>query len=371
MYDAAASGTVPRGSHDPEGRETAGGMPEKAVTEPQGSAGGPLTVLAAGAAAVARSADLDHALAVLLEAASAALAAPVAVVFGQDPDRGAPELLAARGLAPAELDALAGQVVADPAHPIRTTCEERQGAFGRAVTWPGGATMVAADLALVVSRDGIEHGVGALTVAWPADHEIGPAEVELLLALADLAATAVDRYRAAALAAERADWLERMAHTDPLTGLSNGRTLGRVLLLELERARRQGSPVTVVVFDIDGMGALNADAGTPAGDQALREVAAALATTVRLVDTIARTGGDEFTLLAPGASGTPVAQRVLDAVATLPEIAGRRVTVSAGVAVFPADGTDADGLLAAARDALAQARAAGAPVAQALPAPTE
>src|SRR4030066_296088 len=67
-------------------------------------------------------------------------------------------------------------------------------------------------------------------------------------------------------------------------------------------------------FDGDAPAAANEAAGPAAGDDILREVAAVLAEAVRLVDTVARWGGDEFLLVAPGAAGLIVAQRVLDAV---------------------------------------------------------
>ena len=120
----------------------------------------------------------------------------------------------------------------------------------------------------------------------------------------------------------------------------------------MARAQRQGSEVSVAVFDIDAFTALNDAAGARAGDTALRQVAAILAESVRLVDTIARTGADEFVLVAPGSAGVTVARRVLDGIARLEAIGGQTVTISAGVARFPQDGDDADALLAAARAAL-------------------
>jgi diguanylate cyclase (GGDEF)-like protein len=78
---------------------------------------------------------------------------------------------------------------------------------------------------------------------------------------------------------------------------------------------------------------------------------------VRLVDTVARVGGDEFLLVAPGSAGATVAQRVLDGVAELPATDGQTISVTAGVARFPTDGTDAESVIAAARGALDRARA--------------
>ena len=175
--------------------------------------------------------------------------------------------------------------------------------------------MTFADLPLVVAGGGVEACVGVLSYGWEGDHEVDAAEEVLLVAIADLAAAAIASFRTSSMATERAEWFERVAHTDPLTGLSNARTLGRVLELEVARAQRQGSEVSVALFDVDGFSTLNEKPGSRAGDQVLRQVAAVLADTVRLVDTVARTGGDEFVVVAPGSAGVTVARRVLDGIA--------------------------------------------------------
>ena len=114
------------------------------------------------------------------------------------------------------------------------------------------------------------------------------------------------------------------------------------------------------MFDVDHFRATNEQGGHVAGDEVLRQVAAVLAESVRLVDTVGRIGGDEFVLVAPGAAGGMVARRILDGIAALPAVAGRNVSVSAGVARFPADGTDSGSLIAAATEALARAKGEGA-----------
>lgn len=341
------------------------------MSDSTGAGGGALSVLAAGAAALARSADLDAALAALVEAGCAATGADVAVVFAQDPDRAGLSMLAARGLPDEAIEAFDAEVQADEAHPIRRAAAERSDTVGRRGAGPGGTAMTAADLALVVARGGIEEPVGVLSLGWHGEREITGDEAVLLRGLADLVAVAVDGARTAAAAAERAEWFERLAHTDPLTGLANARTLARVLELEVARAGRQGSEVSVAVFDVDGFAAANAAAGTRAGDRMLREVAAVLAESVRLVDTIARTSGDEFVLVAPGSAGMTVARRVIDGIARLEAVEGQRISVSAGVARFPADGTDTETLLDAARGALDAARTARTPIGEAAGASTE
>ena len=315
---------------------------------------GPLSVLSAGAAALARADDLDTALAVIVDAGAAATGAAMAAVFAQDPDRNALELLLTLGIAEDAVEAFEAEVVANPEHPIHHAALDRTGSLGRAGQTSDGSAMTGADLPLVVASSGnVEVCVGVLTFGWGGEHTVDPEEETLLVAIADLAAAAIATFRTSSMATERAEWLERVALTDPLTGLANARTVSRVLDLEVARAQRQGTEVSVALFDVDAFRELNAGAGARAGDHVLRQVASVLAESVRLVDTIARTGGDEFVLVAPGSAGVTVARRVMDGIAKLDAVGDHVITVSAAVARFPQDGTDAEALLDAARAALA------------------
>ena len=295
------------------------------VTEPVRD---PQSILVEAAATVARSSDLDTTLNALLQLVVQASDATDGAVYLQDPDRPGLHFAGAVGITE-EAAAIA----------------------------PEGVEAGPGSLPLVVTLDYNDVVLGVLSVG----REGSPADVDspVLRGLADLLAIAIDRARLAATASERSDWFERMAHTDPLTGLANERTVGRILELELARAGRQESEVSIVLFDIDDFQATNREAGQHAGDDVLRRVAAVLAESVRLVDTVGRIGGDEFVLIAPGSAGLTVARRVIEVIVSLPAVAGRPVTVSAGVARFPADGTDAETLLEAAATALGQARADG------------
>ncbi len=317
---------------------------------------GSLAILSAGAAALARAADLDTALAVVVEASASAVGASVAAVFAQDPERGENELLMTLGMADDRVAALAAEVAGNPEHPLNVAALDRSGTLGRAVAGPDGAVWTSVDLPLVVAAGaGVEDCVGVLTFGWPGDHEVDTAEETLLVGTADLAAAAITLFRLSSLVTERSEWYERVSHTDALTGLANARTVRRVLELEVARAQRQGSEISVAVFDVDDFKRLNADAGSRAGDLVLRQVATILAETVRLVDTIGRVGADEFVLVAPGSAGVTVAKRIMDRIARLDPVEGHPVSVSAGVARFPQDGTDPETLLAATRTALASA----------------
>src|SRR6478672_10950715 len=209
-----------------------------------------LDTLADGVSAAVRGVDLDEGLGSLLAAAVAALGAQSAMVSLQDPDRPDPELTLTIGFDEAAQGA-AVAAVTDPDHPLTTAGRDRAEARS-------GATIA---LPLIVTRAGVEEALGALAVTFANEAAADAADPVDLRLVADLAALAVDRAGLASTVAERSEWFERLAHTDPLTGLANLRTVSRVLELELARAGRQGNEVSVAVFDVDGFGAVNAASG--------------------------------------------------------------------------------------------------------------
>ena len=321
------------------------------------SASDPLASLIEAIDVVAAADTIEAALDGVL-AAAATLHPAMAAVLVQDPDRPGLQVVASWGFD----DAAKAQLVldtADPADPFVEAAAGRTVTFDREAAMADGSVFVGAYLPLLVGSGGVETALGSIGLGWPAPHTIDEPERRLLQALASLAAVAVDRARLSSTASERSDWFERMAHTDPLTGLANERTVARILELELARAGRQGSEVSLAMFDVDDFQATNLTGGHEAGDDVLRRVAAVLAESVRLVDTVGRIGGDEFVLVAPGSAGMTVAHRVLEGITALPAIAGRPITVSAGVVRFPVDGTDAQSLIGAAKDALGRARETG------------
>ncbi len=318
-----------------------------------------LSGLRAAIAATAGNDGLDAALAGVLAAGADVLQPTMAAVFLSDPDRTDLVLAAAHGMSEANAAGLA-TAVQDPVHPFRLAATNRAADLEREGTMADGSAFIGAYLPLVVTSGGVDVTLGSIGMGWSAPHSLSASDQAFIAALADVAALAVDRARLSSTAAERSEWFERMAHTDALTGLANERTVARILELELARAARQGTEVSLALFDVDDFRATNASEGADVGDDVLRRVAAVLAESVRLVDTVGRIGGDEFVVVAPGAAGAVVAQRVLDAAAAMPATAGRLVTVSAGVARFPVDGADSESLIAAAKAALERARSAGA-----------
>jgi diguanylate cyclase (GGDEF)-like protein len=152
------------------------------------------------------------------------------------------------------------------------------------------------------------------------------------------------------------------ARTDTLTGLRNRRAFDELFDVELERAARSDQPLALVIGDIDYFKLVNDRYGHPAGDDVLRRVAAALGASVRAMDTVARIGGEEFAVLLPGgtaANGHLLAERIRRIVRDTAGPATTTMTMSFGVASYPADGPDARSLIAAADAALYAAKSAG------------
>jgi len=156
---------------------------------------------------------------------------------------------------------------------------------------------------------------------------------------------------------------EESAYKDELTGLFNRRSFNQEIPREMERFRRFGQPFTLLMLDLDHFKDFNDAYGHSAGDQALRDIAQILGETARLYDRAVRYGGEEFAVILPQASreeATRVAERIRQTMEQhtiaydgqdLPPI-----TVSIGLACFPADALDMATLVQRADQALYQAK---------------
>src|SRR3954451_2999823 len=156
--------------------------------------------------------------------------------------------------------------------------------------------------------------------------------------------------------------MAEMARTDALTGLLNRRGFGEAIDLELERARRGGHGVSVVVGDLDHFKAVNDRYGHRAGDIALEAFGRLLAAHGRRIDTSARIGGEEFALILPHTDehgAFLVAERLRRSLRDDPRRPRTPLSASFGVATFPRHGADGDGLLHAADQALYAAKELG------------
>ncbi len=197
--------------------------------------------------------------------------------------------------------------------------------------------------ALAVPLQGVGGVIGVLAVyraerdAFTSDH------LRILLAVSGKMALAIEN----ALKYQQA---EDSATTDYLTGLPNARSLFLQLDRELARCKRDNVPLTLMVCDMNGFKKINDRFGHLEGNRVLRLFAQALKDCCREYDYVARMGGDEFVVIAPGLSSDAAAKKV-EQIRPLARQAGFDVchedmlSLSVGMAVSPQDGNDAEQLL--------------------------
>lgn len=152
---------------------------------------------------------------------------------------------------------------------------------------------------------------------------------------------------------------------DPLTNLYNRRYLEDSLQREFAHAARDHYPVSIIMADIDHFKRVNDTYGHTVGDVVLQKLSGLLINSFRMEDIVCRYGGEEFIVVMPGTTAETAflrtenfRQSVED---NLMEIGDKsvRITISAGVAVFPEDGDNVDGVIKKADLALYQAKSAG------------
>jgi diguanylate cyclase (GGDEF)-like protein/putative nucleotidyltransferase with HDIG domain len=198
--------------------------------------------------------------------------------------------------------------------------------------------------ALAVPLEGVGGVIGVIALyradrdAFTSDH------LRILLAVSSKMALSIEN----ALKYQQA---ENSAITDYLTGLPNARSLFLQLERELARCKRDNSSLTVMVSDMDGFKQINDRFGHLEGNRVLRLFAQALKDSCREYDYIARMGGDEFVVIAPGltaeAAGKKAEQLRALAKHAGAEVCGEEIlSLSVGRAVYPTDGKDAEQLLA-------------------------
>ncbi len=197
--------------------------------------------------------------------------------------------------------------------------------------------------ALVVPLEGLNGVVGVLAMYQSSRDAFTPDHLRILLAVASKVALSVEN----ALKYQQA---ESSATTDYLTGLPNARSLFMHLAQEVARCRRMQTSLAVLVCDIDGFKQINDSFGHLEGDKLLRDFTGKLKDVCRGYDYVARMGGDEFVITAPGLTveaATEKAERLNQAaLESGRHVCGRDViTLSVGVAFCPEDGFDVERLL--------------------------
>ncbi|HEX4781418.1 MAG TPA: EAL domain-containing protein [Usitatibacter sp.] len=165
--------------------------------------------------------------------------------------------------------------------------------------------------------------------------------------------------------AEALGTIQKMATHDTLTALPNRALFNETLLHSIARAARQDGTLALFFLDLDRFKYVNDTLGHAVGDRVLQEAARRLAAAVRSSDLVARLGGDEFVLLVEdyrqGSDLSELAAKVLAAFSSSMLVDGQELGVSAsvGICTYPADGTDAQTLLANADIAMYRAKDQG------------
>jgi len=198
--------------------------------------------------------------------------------------------------------------------------------------------------AVAVPLAGVNGTLGVMTLYQTDKDAFSSEHVRLLQAVSSKVSLAMDnamKYRLA----------ETSATTDFVTDLPNARSLFLRLDSELARCKRTHEPLTILVCDLDGFKQVNDCHGHLVGNKVLRAVGGALRESCREYDYVARMGGDEFVLVLPASDSENMQRRIVE----LREIGARAgseiagldtMTMSIGEAFFPADGADAEQLLA-------------------------
>jgi len=198
--------------------------------------------------------------------------------------------------------------------------------------------------ALALPLEGLQGVVGVIALYHAESDAFTSDHIRILQAVASKMALAVEN----ALKYQQA---ESSATTDYLTGLPNARSLFLQLENELSRCKRENSTLTVMVCDMDGFKQINDRFGHLEGNRVLRMFAQALRSTCREYDVVARMGGDEFVMIAAGLS-SEIAHKKAEQLRELARQVGHEVcqedilSLSVGRAAYPADGRDAEQLLA-------------------------
>jgi diguanylate cyclase (GGDEF)-like protein len=202
--------------------------------------------------------------------------------------------------------------------------------------------------------------VGLVTVARR-DRAFSIAERDLFSYLASQASVSIENV-------DLHETVQRQAVTDELTGLFNHRRFQEVMTREVERARRFGHSLGLILLDLDDFKRINDQHGHLQGDRVLREVARVLLESCREIDEPARYGGEELAIALPqtdlaGAAEFGERLRLRIEALEIPVLGGNgsvRITASVGAAALPQSaGTDKDALVAAADSALYRAKRLG------------
>jgi len=219
---------------------------------------------------------------------------------------------------------------------------------------------------VLTSRDGKEHKLEGLQ-SGADDYLIKPPDQDELIARLAIGERILNLESRLNASLAR---LELLASLDSLTGLYNRRAFYESAQAELSRASRDGTPVSLILLDVDNFKTINDSHGHPAGDQALCQLAEIIKKESRAYDQVARWGGEEFLILLPNTrppEAGAVAERLRAGIASslisLPGNVSLQVTISLGVSCstnpISSDASTLEKLLQEADKALYRAKTSG------------
>jgi two-component system cell cycle response regulator len=198
--------------------------------------------------------------------------------------------------------------------------------------------------------------LGVLTLHSAQPSAFRQSELQSLESVADICANSIQN-------AHYVERVKQLAYLDGLTGIFNRRFFELRISEEIERARRYGTGMAVIMADIDSFKRLNDEFGHLLGDEVLRQVSSLFHQQLRKIDVVCRYGGEEFALLLTQINtqqAVALAEKLRRAVESyqFPGVP-RTVTISAGIAAFPEHGKSRDEIVRAADNGLYAAKQAG------------
>jgi diguanylate cyclase (GGDEF)-like protein len=198
--------------------------------------------------------------------------------------------------------------------------------------------------------------LGVLTLHSSDQNAFRESELQSLESVADICANSIQN-------AHYVERVKQLAYLDGLTGIFNRRFFELRIMEEIERARRYGTGMAVIMADIDQFKRLNDEFGHLLGDEVLRQVSSLFHQQLRKIDVVCRYGGEEFAILLTqitAQQAIAIAEKLRRMVESF-QFPGvpRTITISAGVAAFPTHGKTRDDMIRAADSGLYAAKQAG------------
>ena len=206
--------------------------------------------------------------------------------------------------------------------------------------------------------------IGVLNLSDKSGNDIfAESDLQLLELLLGQAAMVMERMQSR----QQTEMMINLSAVDPATNLYNRSFLDKRISEEVNRSQRQGLKFTIILVELDYLNLYSSICGAAAASTAIKKTVAAITRSARQMDVVCSFNSETFCIILPGTlkeGSVPVANRIRKATARMKipgvdSLPSGKLSASIGLAMFPDDGEDAAGLLAAANDALSMAKAEG------------